>query len=655
MDGALLTFGAETGEAPGLDLLARGRRLGRHARRGRRSHRAPVAGPAPRRTAARGVRRRLALRRCGRRAHRVGHRARRPRDDGRTRDPRRRGVRELRVPARCAGVAAVRGRRPRRGRRAASSSGARDVLGRAGATSVRVARDAEERRGCGRGASRRSRPSAGSRPDYYCMDGTIPRRHLAGVLARIDDLSREHGLAVANVFHAGDGNLHPLILFDAGRGGRTRARRALRRRHSRACVAVGGTVTGEHGVGVEKLGPMCSQFGSAELEAFHALKRAFDPGGAAQPRQGRADAQPLRRLWRDARARRQAAASDTCRASDRTMHRSTTTTDGGARRARPPMRPRRAPRCASSAATPRRFYGRAVEAEPLERRAHRHGQLRSRRTRRDRPRRHATLARSRRCCSTHGQRLPFEPPAFGDAATVGGAVAAGLSGPARVARGPVRDYVLGARLLTGEGRVLRFGGEVMKNVRVRRLAPAGRIARHPRRDPGRLAQGPPRRRRARTLRDCDARGAIERLPAAMTRRADHRQHWHAERPARATRRLDAALERGGGRRRWRHVERTTRGMFWIERARTATRPSASPRTLWRLHVPAVAAVGRARALRLLHRMARRAAVGRRVSTRRCSRACARGRRTCDAVSARARRANEVFAPLPPAMLDLHRD
>ena len=115
------------------------------------------------------------------------------------------------------------------------------------------------------------------------MDGTIPRRHLADVLARIDELSRVHGLAVANVFHAGDGNLHPLILFDAGQDDELQRAERFGAEILETCVAAGGTVTGEHGVGVEKLGPMCTQFGPEELQAFHALKRAFDPDGLLNP------------------------------------------------------------------------------------------------------------------------------------------------------------------------------------------------------------------------------------------------------------------------------------------------------------------------------------------------------------------------------------
>jgi glycolate oxidase len=120
-------------------------------------------------------------------------------------------------------------------------------------------------------------------PDYYCMDGTIPRAHLAEVLEGIERLSREFGLAVANVFHAGDGNLHPLILYDVSQAGELQRAEALGARILELCVAVGGTITGEHGVGVEKLDSMCLQFGAAELAQFHALKKAFDEAGLLNP------------------------------------------------------------------------------------------------------------------------------------------------------------------------------------------------------------------------------------------------------------------------------------------------------------------------------------------------------------------------------------
>jgi len=160
---------------------------------------------------------------------------------------------------------------------------ASDVLARSGATGLRVAQDAAERQRMWSGR-KSAFPAVGRlAPDYFCMDGTIPRRALADVLDGIAALSREHGLPVANVFHAGDGNLHPLILFDAGRAGEVERAERFGAEILELCVAAGGTVTGEHGVGVEKLGPMCSQFGTAELETFHAVKRVFDPDGLLNP------------------------------------------------------------------------------------------------------------------------------------------------------------------------------------------------------------------------------------------------------------------------------------------------------------------------------------------------------------------------------------
>ena len=114
-------------------------------------------------------------------------------------------------------------------------------------------------------------------PDYLCMDGTIPRKHLSHVLTRIGELSEEFHLRCANVFHAGDGNLHPLIMFDARNPGETERAIAFGAKILELSVDVGGTITGEHGVGVEKVKQMCVQFSREELEAFHAVKAAFDP------------------------------------------------------------------------------------------------------------------------------------------------------------------------------------------------------------------------------------------------------------------------------------------------------------------------------------------------------------------------------------------
>ncbi|MBO8085690.1 MAG: FAD-binding protein [Marichromatium sp.] len=160
------------------------------------------------------------------------------------------------------------------------------LLARAGATEVRVSRDEAERARFWQGR-KSAFPAVGRiSPDYYCMDGTIPRRALPEVLRRTAELAAEHDLAVANVFHAGDGNLHPLILFDANRPGELERTEALGARLLELCVEVGGTITGEHGVGVEKLGQMCVQFSARELAQFHAVKSAFDPAGQLNPGKG---------------------------------------------------------------------------------------------------------------------------------------------------------------------------------------------------------------------------------------------------------------------------------------------------------------------------------------------------------------------------------
>ncbi len=122
--------------------------------------------------------------------------------------------------------------------------------------------------------------------DYYCMDGTIPRGQLAHVLGTIYKWAEEYELRVANVFHAGDGNLHPLILFDASVPGEFHKAEELGGKILALCVAVGGSITGEHGVGVEKLRQMHVQFGPEELQQFHAIKAAFDPLGILNPGKG---------------------------------------------------------------------------------------------------------------------------------------------------------------------------------------------------------------------------------------------------------------------------------------------------------------------------------------------------------------------------------
>ena len=159
----------------------------------------------------------------------------------------------------------------------------RAMLDRYGATEVRVARDEAERARFWAGR-KAAFPAAGRlSPDYLCMDGTIPRRELPAVLNRMKALSEESGLRIMNVFHAGDGNLHPLILYDANAPGELDKAERVGARILELCVEVGGTITGEHGVGVEKIDQMCVQFASPELAQFHAVKGAFDPRGLLNP------------------------------------------------------------------------------------------------------------------------------------------------------------------------------------------------------------------------------------------------------------------------------------------------------------------------------------------------------------------------------------
>jgi glycolate oxidase len=158
-----------------------------------------------------------------------------------------------------------------------------EVLAGAGATRCTVSRDEAERLRFWSGR-KAAFPAVGRiSPDYYCMDGTIPRKRLGEMLRFIGTMEKKYGLRCPNVFHAGDGNLHPLILFDANDPEQLRRTEAFAGEVLEKCVEVGGTITGEHGVGVEKIDQMCAQFGSAELQMFHAVKRVFDPQGLLNP------------------------------------------------------------------------------------------------------------------------------------------------------------------------------------------------------------------------------------------------------------------------------------------------------------------------------------------------------------------------------------
>ena len=159
----------------------------------------------------------------------------------------------------------------------------REVLTRNGASRIAVSRDEAERLRFWSGRKNAFPASGRISPDYMCMDSTIPRKRLADILLAIQQMEKKYQLRCANVFHAGDGNLHPLILFDANDADQLRRCELFGADILETSVAMGGTVTGEHGVGVEKLNSMCVQFSADENAQMLAVKAAFDPKGLLNP------------------------------------------------------------------------------------------------------------------------------------------------------------------------------------------------------------------------------------------------------------------------------------------------------------------------------------------------------------------------------------
>ena len=158
-----------------------------------------------------------------------------------------------------------------------------DVLRRCGATAIAVSQNEAERLRFWSGRKNAFPASGRISPDYMCMDSTIPRKRLADILLAIAEMEKKYQLRCANVFHAGDGNLHPLILFDANDPDQLHRCELFGADILETSVAMGGTVTGEHGVGIEKLNSMCVQFSAAENAQMFALKAAFDPQGLLNP------------------------------------------------------------------------------------------------------------------------------------------------------------------------------------------------------------------------------------------------------------------------------------------------------------------------------------------------------------------------------------
>lgn len=160
------------------------------------------------------------------------------------------------------------------------------VLREHGATRIQVSNTETERLTFWSGRKNAFTASGRIAPDYYCMDGTVPRRSIGPLLARIHQMEEKYALRCINVFHAGDGNMHPLILFNGNDPDEWHRAEAFGADVLETCVELGGTITGEHGVGIEKINSMCVQFSPQEREAFHAVKRAFDPSALLNPNKG---------------------------------------------------------------------------------------------------------------------------------------------------------------------------------------------------------------------------------------------------------------------------------------------------------------------------------------------------------------------------------
>ncbi|HWM11669.1 MAG TPA: FAD-linked oxidase C-terminal domain-containing protein, partial [Solirubrobacteraceae bacterium] len=310
-----------------------------------------------------------------------------------------------------------------------------EVIRASGATEVRATEDAAERALIWKGRKSAFSAVGWLAPDYLVQDGCVPRTRLGEALEEIGRLAARAGLRVANVFHAGDGNLHPLILFDGREPGAVERAEALAGEILDLCIALGGSITGEHGIGVEKRDHLPRMFGPDDLAAMRRIHRAVDPLELAN----RGKMFPARTTRRAAAPADDAvlALQDAVREHPHVLPRG-----GGSKPAlsTPP-----------EGVTPLVVSGLRgiVEYDPEELTI-------------------TALAGTpvrvvQAALAAHGQHLPFDPPLARAGATLGGVVAAGTSGPGRHRHGGVRDFIIGARFVDGTGALVGGGGRVVKN------------------------------------------------------------------------------------------------------------------------------------------------------------------------------------------------
>ena len=362
---------------------------------------------------------------------------------------------------------------------------------REGAREVRRAEEEREREALWKGRRKAFGAMGRIAPDLLVQDATVPRARLPEVLGRITEIGARHGLRIANVFHAGDGNLHPNILFDRSNTDELERVECASREIMDVCVEAGGTISGEHGVGLDKSGYMRLVHGGEELRTMAAVKAAFDPDGLFNPgkvlpddvgRQGGGDSAP----------------SGPARESGRGPGRGPVTGEVRSSRSSPPvpLEPSEAwgplgtgalglcqPGDEAEMAAVLRWAGQeGTTVVPVGTGRHVIGDvpdapyLLLSATRLSRLIRYepedltltagagVTLSALSAELGRHGQWLPFDQTRGDGLGTVGGLVAKGEAGPLAATYGATRNHVLGAEVVSGDGRMLRLGGGVVKNV-----------------------------------------------------------------------------------------------------------------------------------------------------------------------------------------------
>jgi glycolate oxidase len=339
-----------------------------------------------------------------------------------------------------------------------------EVITNSGATEVRATQDADERALIWKGRKSAFSAVGWLSPDYIVQDGCVPRTRLGEALATIERLSERRGLRVANVFHAGDGNLHPLILFDGAEPGAVERAEALAGEILDLCVDLGGSITGEHGVGIEKRAFLPHMFGPEDLAVMRRLRAAIDPAELANRGKmlpAAEDGDGHRPQTSPAGNGQAPAAALSDQADARTV-----ADEPEVAALREAMR--------EAAASGMRVLPRGAGTKPalstpqdgavaLELAGLR-GIVQHDPEELTLTARAGTPVRELEDrLAVHGQYLPFDPTLASAGATLGGVVAAGTSGSGRYRHGGVRDFVIGVRFLDGTGELIAGGGRVVKN------------------------------------------------------------------------------------------------------------------------------------------------------------------------------------------------